>query len=103
MREELGGDQAGLDSFADPDVVGDEEADGLLAKRHEQGNVLVRARVNREGRERAERSARRAEPDSKGVAQEGGGAGVAEIVGGRRREGGVLNGRTVPLARVPRG
>ena len=42
--EELAGDEAGLDGLADADVVGDQQADGVLAQRHEQRHELVAAR-----------------------------------------------------------
>ena len=50
LREQLGGDQAGLDGLADADVVGDEQPDGVLPQRHEQRHVLVAARADADAR-----------------------------------------------------
>ena len=49
-------DQAGLDGLADADIVGDEQARHLQAKRHEQRNELIGAGLEGElggGTERA--------------------------------------------------
>ena len=86
--QQLGGDQAGLDGLADADVVGDEQPDGVLAQGQQQRHELVGTGRDGDPGQAAERPAGGAEPDPQGVAQQAGGAVVAEVVRGGRREGG---------------
>ena len=77
--EQLTRDEAGLDGFADADVVGDEQADGIELEAHEQRHELVRARRDGNAPERTERPGARPESEAHGVAQQAAGAVVAPV------------------------
>ena len=88
LGQELGCDQAGLNGLADADVVGDEEADGLLAEGEQQRDELVGPRGDRQPREAPERSTGRAETDAQRVPQQASTPVVPEVFGTRWGERG---------------
>jgi len=72
LREELAGDQSGLNSLTDAHIVGDQESHGLLPQRHQQGDVLIGPWIDVQGRQRPEGTTRGAEPDTECLSQETG-------------------------------
>ena len=77
--EQLAGDEQRLDRLADADVVGDQQPDRVQLQRHQQRHELVRARLDGDAAEGAERPGARAEaePDAR--------RGAAGGCGSRRR------------------
>ena len=83
---ELAHDEERLDGLPDADVVGYEEADGLLLQRHDERDELVGPRAHREPPERAERSGTRAERQPRRVIKELRRLEVGQVVRARVRE-----------------
>ena len=84
--EQLAGDEQRLDGLADADVVGDEQADRVEPQRHQQRHELVRARLDGDPAEAAERPGAVAHREPERVAEQARRGVVAEVGGGRRRE-----------------
>jgi len=88
--KKLAGDEAGFDGLADAYVVRDEQANDVLAHGHQQGNELIRARLDCELGEGSEGTAAGTEAEADGVAKHATGSVVAEQVWpGRRKRGGL--------------
>jgi hypothetical protein len=84
----LAGDHTSLDGLADANVVREQEANGLQAQPHEQGDELVGTGLEGDPAEGAERACAGTEAEADRIAEEAGGAKVAEVGGGGRGEGG---------------
>ena len=93
--EQLARHEQRLDGLADADVVGDEKPHGFELERHEQRHQLVGARLDRDAPEAAEGPCGGARRELGRVPQQPGAAGVTEIVGRGRIEGGAAD--VVPL------
>ena len=63
MSQEFGGDEACFNGLADSDVVGDEDADRVLAQGEHERHVLVGARLDSYAGEGSEGSGAGAEAD----------------------------------------
>ena len=85
--EQLPGDQGRLDGLADAHVVGNHQSHGGHAQRHQQRHQLVRARLDAQPPERAERPGAAANRQPRGVQQQPRGGRVTVTGGVRRREG----------------
>ena len=85
--EQLAGDEQRLDGLADADVVGDRAGGSGRPQGHEQRHELVRARLDRDPAEAAERSGAVADRQPQGLVEQTRGRVVAEVGGRRRREG----------------
>ena len=84
---QFAGDQHRLNGLPDADVVGDEEADGLLAERHEKWHELVRARLDGDPGEAAERPGAVAHRQPQRLVQKPRRGVVAQVRHRRRWEG----------------
>jgi hypothetical protein len=86
--QEFPGDERSLDSLADADVIGDEQAHRVELERHHQRHELVRPRLHRDAREAAERAGSGASGEPGGFAQQATGAEIADILTGGESERG---------------
>ena len=86
--EQLAGDQRAFDGLADTDVVGDQQAHGVLLQRHQQRHELVGARLDGDVAEAAERAGTGAQLELQRIEQQLAGGMVARLVARRPREGG---------------
>ena len=77
---ELARNEGGFDGFANANVIGDEQADGVLAERHQERDKLVRPRSNTDAAEAAERTGGGADAEASGVTEQAGGAIVARAL-----------------------
>lgn len=84
--QEFAGDEEGLNGLADADVIGDEEADGVEAEGHEEGDELVGAGADGDAAQGAEGAGAVPEGEAGGVPEEFGGEGVGGVVGGGEGE-----------------
>src|SRR5437773_1396989 len=69
-RRGAAGEQTGLDRLADAHVIGDEQPYRVKTEGHEQGDELVRARLDSDSRERSERAGARPKTEPDGVPKE---------------------------------
>jgi hypothetical protein len=79
--EELARDEEGLDRLADAHVVGDEQADRVQPKSHEERDELVGPWLHGDASERAERTGRRSDPEPKRFMEEPRRSVVTEVPG----------------------
>jgi len=84
--QEFARDEQRLNGLAHAHVVGDEEADGVEAEGHEEGDELVGARADGDAPQGAEGAGTVPQGEASGVSEEFGGEGVGGVVGGRERE-----------------
>lgn len=89
---QFAGDQTGLDGLADTHVVGNQQAHGGQAQRHQQRHGLVAARLHGNIAEGAERAGSGAQGQTQGVAQQQCGGVVACTHGVGPGKGGGLDG-----------
>ena len=86
--EQFLGDEPGFHGLADADVIRDEESHGVELERHEQWDELVGARLDGDVTETPERTRAGTHAEAQRVAQQTGGAVVAQVVECGRVEGG---------------
>jgi hypothetical protein len=86
LGEQLDGEEPGLDGLADADVVGDEQPHHLGAQGHEQRHELVRAGLDGDRGQRAERPGGGPEADPQRLPQQHRRGVVAEVGRRGRRE-----------------
>lgn len=90
--QQFAGDQACLDGFADPDVVGDQDAHRVELEGHYERDKLVGTGLHGDLGERAERTCAGAEAELDGISQKTGGTVVAPPRWVGHLEGGRLHG-----------